>query len=558
MNTENNKKDENNMRDKTAHLTYGFLKDAFDKAVRSFESEKLLNVHKMAYMGNHPEISIGFAGSEFAGKYLDTCVNLYNASKNETILKYAGELAQCIADNQHENGYLGGYSHENEWAEFSVWNQAFSVYALVSYYNLTKNEEMLAAAVKCADNIIAHYETDGADILDGTNYGTQHLAFLITLPPLYKITKNKKYIDFMEYVFMKLSKSDNNFFGFESILELKSRKGIENFTVLTSMVMHYEITKNEKSLKWAEKYWDELNETQIRRTGNGTNAELWVKNANKPQFLPDSIQPNETCVAVGWMEFSMLLFLQTKETKYIDAIEKTLFNHILGSFNNDGTDFAYYQPSFGRRVVKTPNYMYKCCRYRGFNALSHLNDVLFYENENEIIPLVYANACYVSDSLKIVEQTGYPFSDTVIFKISGNSKKRFMLRVPEWCGRFDLRINGKECAKEAKDGYVVIDKINDKDVIIISFNSVVKQQKAVIDGKKYIGFSYGNVVLTLDTNLCDLKSVKAQESDEFKRNMETDYNIEFISLKNDLSLVDYASAAKQHEDDEYFEWIKED
>lgn len=294
-------------------LTSGVLKKVYDKTIEFFETGIDCNIHKEAYKGTHPDIAHGFAGSEFAGKYLDTCVNLYKNSGNKNILNKATELVRCIVENQHEDGYIGGYAPENEWTEFSVWNQAFTVYGLVSYHKVTKDKAALTAAEKCVQNIADYYMNKGGDILDATNWGTQNLSILIALPQLYSVTQNKFYLDFMEYIFTQIKGSTNNFFEFDSIFDLESKKGIENFIILIAMVLSFEITNKTECLKGAQKYWEELQSTQIRRTGNGSNTEVWIKNGNKPAFLNADVKPNETCVSVGWAELSMCSLCKRKK-----------------------------------------------------------------------------------------------------------------------------------------------------------------------------------------------------------------------------------------------------
>lgn len=169
--------------------------------------------------------------------------------------------------------------------------------------------------------------------------------------------------------------------------------------------------------------------------------------------------------------------------------------------------------------------------------------------------MLYTNAIYEDSDIKISEETNYPFSDTITFRINGNTNKKFMLRIPNWCDKYTLRINGRECVGEPENNYAVIEKVSDGDIIIISFNTVVKEEEVVIEDKKYAGFSYGSVVLVPDTNVCDDIYNLSVDKCRFKRNMETNYNIEFVELSEKFRLVDYASAAKKHEDDEYTEWV---
>ena len=538
------------------YLTDGILKYVYDKCRDYFVNSIDRNIHIKAYEHKDSEPDSGFAETEFAGKYLDTCMHFYEFAKDEKVLQNAKSVVDSIIANQREDGYIGGYRRGAEFEAFSVWNQAFTVYGLISYYESTSDKEALAAAEKCVKYIADYFLNDeNADILKANNYGTQHLAVLITLPKMYKITSDKIYVDFMGHIFNRLKNSTNNFFEFNSIMDLESKKGIENFMVLLAMVMAYESAGDNDALSAAKRYWEELNETQIRQTGNGTIGELWTENGNEPKFLDIGMRPNENCVAVGWCELSMILFKNTNESKYIDAVEKALYNHILSSVDNHGKDFAYYQPNFGVKITKTNENEYKCCRYRGYSAVSQFNDILFFETDKSIIPGVYANSIFENKDVKIEEKTNYPFDDTVEFVISGKTDKSMKVRIPHWCEKYTVTKNGDMINAEKQNGYINIDSLCDGDVITICFNTQVKSKKAVIDGKNYMSFTYGDILLVPDSSICDDIYGKKSVIGEFARNKDTEFNIEFSS--GGLRLVDYASAGKKHDGDEYTEWILE-
>ncbi len=533
-------------------LKNGFLKKAFDKCLESFEKSIDPEVHKKAYIGDHREYH-HFAESEFAGKYLDTCMNFYDLTHDESLLKKADGLVDCIIENQHADGYLGGYPKEDEWQKFSVWNQTFTVYGLLSYYKTTRRKAALNAAEKCAKNIAAHYLSEKDNIMDAFNDGTQNASFLLTLPGLYDVTDDVIYAEFTKYILRRLKTSGNNFFDFESIFDLRSKKGIENFIILIGMLFYYDSSKDSECIKGAEKYWDELKKTQIRRPGNGTNAEKWIPEGNTPCFLPLDIHPNETCVSVGWAEFSLLLYKATGDIKYIDAAERSLFNHIMGSFDDKNADFAYYQPNFGKRVTRTSGQdPYKCCRYRGYNFISRLPELLFTEDENTVIPAIYAPAVWESNGVRIEEKTEYPFDGKISFFVTGASEKSLKLRIPSWCKKYSINVNGKESFAPESGGYVTLG-IKDGDEVTLCLDMQIEKEDVNIDGKKYAGFSFGPLVMVPDSDInSDIYGAK-DCGGKFVRNKDTKHNIEFDS--GDLSLSDYASAAKMNPDDEYTEWI---
>ena len=176
---------------------------------------------------------------------------------------------------------------------------------------------------------------------------------LLPLCQLYDITKDEKCKKYILFIVERIKDSDLNFFDFENILTLRSRKGIENFVILLGILRYAALFGDEAAVTSVEKYWTQVRDTQIRNTGNGTVHELWSENGNGCMLLGAEDKPNENCVAVGWMELSLALFYIKCDVKYLNAIDKTLYNHLLASISPDGSDFAYYQPKLPN--LSSPN-----------------------------------------------------------------------------------------------------------------------------------------------------------------------------------------------------------
>ncbi len=540
-------------------INKGFLKEIYDKCFEHFLNGIDPEIHKNAYIGEHPA---GFAESEFAGKYMDICTRFYKYNGDERVLLYAKTVADSVIDNQRNDGYIGGYEKGKEWTEFSVWNQAFTAIGLISVWEITENGMYLNAAEKSIEFIAHHFIESKADILDAPNYGSQHLAIMIPTVKLYEITGKEIYIDFIEYIFGCMKGSDNDFTEFESILSLRSKKAIENFCCLIGIEMYAEQTENKKLTKAVKKYRDELAMTQITETGNGTVAELWYKDGNTPRFLDISLRPNENCVAVGWAELNAILFRYEGSAEYLDEIERTLFNHIIGSLDKSCTDFAYYQPNFGKRITRTKESAYKCCRYRGFSAISCLPENLFLDDGGCIIPMVYTNAYFENENVRITEETDYPFDSKIKFNVKGISTIK--LRIPKWCEKYTLTVNGSETFVNCENGYITLEGRRDNDDIVLDLNTEPRHKSVLIDGEKYLGIRYGGIVCALSAdNEEAMFKTKIDISRGLERVYNTEYSLEYKAVgyvdgsEKEIRIADYASAGKISENSAFTVWIKE-
>lgn len=516
-------------------------------------------IHKKAYIGAHEGL---YAEIEFAGKYLDTCIRFYKATNNEEFLKRAESVVRSIVRNQHEDGYLGGLVSENDWKDFSVWNQTFTVYGLVSYCKVTGDEKAADAAEKCINRIAEHYMSEKDDICEGLNDGSQNLTILVAATALYDIRPTDKIKSFIIYIAEKIKKSDNNFFSFDSVLDLRSKKGIENFVILLGIIAYGDITGDNSAYDACRKYWNELNEKQIRETGNGSIHERWNADGNKPMFIDYEREPNENCVAVGWFELSRALFNRFKETRYVDAMEKNVYNHLLGSMNLECSDFGYYQPNYGIKYLDSNTHaMYMCCRYRGYSAISQIPYSIFDEDDKYITPIMYTDCEYTSD-ISIKETTKYPYDGRICFDINGNTEKKLRLRIPNWCKNFSVERNGEVINELPSDGYVCVD-ISDGDKITLDLKPEFEINRVKINGKKYAYITYGCVLLAIDSNLNECiydieisdSSIKRENFDDYLIGCSIDGYLNDKKIR--VNFVDYASSAKVNIGDEFTIYVNE-
>lgn len=477
-----------------SELTAGILYEYRQKVIENLIYKVDSDVHADTYtVRDNYDM---YAEPEFTGKYLDLCMKIYRTYKTETALANAKKVVDSIVRNQREDGFLGCLPKGKETLNFGVWNQAFTVLGLLSYYNGTCDERALDAACKCVTYVMNYFIGGNVDILDSLNYGTQHISILYPLCKLYRITNKEQFKDYIQYIIEKIRNSDLNFLDFEDVLEIRSKKGIENFVVLLGILEYADIFGDKRAVNSVEKYWQQIADTQIRNTGNGTINELWTEGGNACMLLGEDIKANETCVAVGWIELSLALFHLKQDAKYLNAIDKTLYNHILASIAEDGSDFAYYQPNYGKKLKNTEVGMYKCCRYRGFTLFSYMDEMLYYEDDNAIIPMIYTSSDYQSEDVKVSMETNYPFDNVVMVSVVPRKEKQLKLRIPKNNKVVSVAINKCQVDYKVLETYICIDLQKNVTLEIeVEFAFELVPEYGQIEGTSYVSYSYGCVLL---------------------------------------------------------------
>ncbi|MBD3240137.1 MAG: hypothetical protein GF331_06090, partial [Chitinivibrionales bacterium] len=319
-----------------------------------------------------------YAEPEFCGMYLDTAIQLYRGTGDERIRERAELLAGAIMDGQRSDGYLGTLDAGLEFAPtFSVWNQAFVLMGLLSYYEETGNERALDSATRCLGFIADGYLSGKHPFLKGAlNQGIQNACILRSAARLYGASGSEAALRFCSYIIEETEKTPIALLSApmraHTISVFGCLKAIEILVCYHGMAEMYAATGDTQYLDSARKYWEMIDNTQIGITGCGSLGELWTYFGNKPLSVSTDLSPNENCVAVGWMKLSAMLHQWSGEARFFDAFERSLYNHLLGSQALDGRDFSYYQGLYGYKVHEKSPGMYSCCRYRGMNMLAHL------------------------------------------------------------------------------------------------------------------------------------------------------------------------------------------
>jgi DUF1680 family protein len=203
------------------------------------------------------------------------------------------------------------------------------------------------------------------------------------------------------------------------------------------------------------------------------------------------------------------LFAITGDVKYLNQLEKSVYNHLLAAENPETGCVSYYTPL----MSKKPYTCYiTCCQSsvpRGialvpdftFGNINKIPTILFYE------PAVYNEKITASDKSKMNVvfklEGNFPESGKLILSVTGSGPASFpiALRVPEWCTNYMARV-GDKIYKGAPDQFMTITK-NWKpgEKITISFDMPAQ---SIAGGKSYpnqIAFQRGPQILAVDKSL---------------------------------------------------------
>lgn len=177
-------------------------------------------------------------------------------------------------------------------------------------------------------------------------------------------------------------------------------------------------------------------------------------------------QGTELCTVVEMMYSFEQIARITGDTYFADYLEKVAFNALPTQHDDDYTTRQYFQqPNQVEVSHKIRNFYndanaqlcygvltgYPCCTTNMHQGWPKLVQNLWYAtHDNGLAAMIYTSnevTAQVGDGTEvtIVEETDYPFNDTIGFTIKSPNRVKFplKLRIPGWADEASIQINGR-------------------------------------------------------------------------------------------------------------------
>lgn len=197
----------------------------------------------------------------------------------------------------------------------------------------------------------------------------------------------------------------------------------------------------------AERLWENMVSRRMHVTG-GVGAF-----ADGERFGPDYQLPNdaylETCAAVGAAFFHHNLNLLSGDARCADELERALYNGVLSGVSLEGDSYFYTNPlEAGRDRTRWSWHSCPCCPPMFLKIAGALPGYIYARSSHGIFVNLFISSrawCPAGGTLVALRQTtSYPWDGVVRLRVDPKSPADFdvRLRIPGWCERFALKVNG--------------------------------------------------------------------------------------------------------------------
>lgn len=366
---------------------------------------------------------------------------------------------------QTPDGYIGTYKDSEHLGIWDVWGRKYTLLGLIAAYDLTGDEEALAAARRVADHLLIeappgqfNLTENGIDLLKGLSSS----SILEPLALLYQRTGEKRYLELAEDIVANWSKPNKFFSNGQQLIEqafakippeqIGSQKSYEMMSCFEGLCELYRITGEQRYLASAVEFANTIRHMELMIHGSGSNKELWCGGTRIQTEILE--QPMETCVTVTWMKLCYQLLRLTGDSLWADELEVSLYNALIGAMTPDGSWWAYFSPLAGQRVpshYQHEDVKMSCCAANGPRGLLLTPCWAVMSGDTGVIVNLYAPGRYDSSlkdgtAVRITQQTDYPVNDVIVLTVSPNKPAVFTLklRIPAWSLRTQLTVNGTQ------------------------------------------------------------------------------------------------------------------
>jgi uncharacterized protein len=363
--------------------------------------------------------------------------------------------------------------------------------AAVAYFEGTGDRRLLDLALAAADTADAEYGPGKKGYISG------HEGQKIGLLRLFEFTGDAKYWNLAKF-FLDIrgqadyqQQSSNEYPGereynqnHKPVLEQTDAVGhcVRAMYLYIPLTDIAALTGRQEYAKADDTLWQDVVSRKMYLTG-GIGSIRQQEKFGAPYELPNVSSWHETCASYGNVVWNHRLFLLHKDARYIDTMERILYNGFLAGVSLKGDRFFYQNVlmSYGNYErfdwINVP-----CCPPNVVRLMASVGSYIYAKTGSEIyVNLFVGSSARVKledNNVRIAQETRYPWDGRVRMTLNPERTGRFavLVRIPEWSQNRELpgdlyrymdvspekptlTVNGTPVALQLENGYARLDRV---------------------------------------------------------------------------------------------------
>jgi DUF1680 family protein len=350
-----------------------------------------------------------------------------------------------ILQRQKPEGYFGAaFGPEVGHNEMALlWGNGRLLIGALEYYRLHPSPELLASARRLGDFLLAvapklnsdelRRRVDQGDFAAAYICWTQQMEDLVELS---RVTSDRRYLGLARAIA-------------ERTHRIPGQHGHGYLTSLRGIVALYDATREQAYLDQAIAEWQ-----GIIDSGN-----LLPQGAVPEAFAP-KIRRTEGCTEADWLRLSLALWRITRDPRFLDQAELTLFNEFAANQFSSG--------DYGSRVLCFTGVSngidadgagtarcWWCCTLHGLRAFRDIFEHVFRSTGGDLWYDLPVEGSGSAGGFAVSADSELQTRSSIVLHVTSSDAKRHALyfRSPSWASSEKVAINGEEVDSTAANGY---------------------------------------------------------------------------------------------------------
>jgi DUF1680 family protein len=456
---------------------------------------------------------------------------------------YLDKLISEIGAAQEADGYLYtartiNPEHPHSWSGHERWlrdpDESHELYnaghlfeAAVANFQATGDRALLNIAIKEA-NLLC--DTFGPETNKLNHIWPGHEIVEMGLARLYRATGDRRYLDLAKF-FIDVRGPGGDEYHQSHIKPVQQTEAVGHAVragyLYSGMADVAALTGDPEYVRAIDRIWENAVDKKLYVTG-GIGAVGGGEAFGPNYYLPNMSAYCETCAAVANDFWNERLFLLHGDAKYVDVLERTLYNGILSGVSLDGKKFFYPNPlESNLQHQRSPWFGVACCPGNITRFLPSVPGYLYARAGDALyVNLFAANHAEIKmddgQTINVTEETRYPWDGAVKLTLHLQKPSKFTvnMRIPGWARneavpgglyrftdnnteRVTLHVNHRKAALKMEKGYAAISrKWKDGDSIELSLPMPVRRvaaNDAVKADRGRVALQRGPIVFCLES-----------------------------------------------------------
>jgi DUF1680 family protein len=433
-------------------------------------------------------------------KALEAMAYSIATGKDSALEATADRWIDVLAAAQRPDGYLFTYYQLGDitqrWTDIGKHEDYCAghlIEAGIAYFNATGKRKLLDVATRFADHI------DSTMRLANKRWFSGHQEIELALMKLYRLTGNDRYLKLAEWY---LAGRGRGYYAYtagswltpdywQDMAAVKDQTEITGHAV-RAMYLYSgaadvaAVTGDTGYLKAMETVWSDVVKRNMYVTG-GIGAQGDNEGFGKDYELPNDMAYCETCASVGMVFWNARMNRLTGDARYVDVLERSLYNGALDGLSLSGDRFFYDNvlASDGKNE-RREWFGTACCPANVSRLVASIGDYVYGRSDAGIwVNLFIGSSTTVAaggTDVAVTMKTKFPWEGRVTLTIDPAKEAKFALRlrVPSWAtgaadpdaiysfvsspgsggpgGAVSISVNGASVPLTAELGYAVVDR----------------------------------------------------------------------------------------------------